>query len=667
MFIFIHRNCSRFFFDFSKIVIFSGILFGIANIFLGDFHKRNGFKAPIAFVISSWVILIFTGIYLVSIWGPGLNSSHFRLGSSKNTIYGVLVLRETSNTGFYRKYLAEVKSVNRMKSSGFLWLRVNKTKDSVSLKPGELILTNLKIREIENKRNPGGFDYKEYSRRKGVEGELILAKREFLRTRSNQNTFQAKALNYREHLSFVLNQQGFGQMEKSLLDALLLGKKTQMNKELSTGYRKAGAMHLLAISGLHVGILLFFIRSLLMPFRRWKFGKILIITVPFLGLWLFAFLTGLSPSVSRAVIMFSLISIALNLKRSNHLNHILFTAFFISLIWKPLYLFDPGFQLSYLAVFSIVNLRPGMTILWTPKNKIKLYLWNLSTVSIAAQIGVLPLILFYFHEFSGLFLASSLLLIPLLGVILGFGYLLLFMLQFDMAPEWYIQIYSLMIRLMNKTVLFLGQFDALIVNKVFFSKTLLTLSLLFLCALFFYKTKEISKAIIALMLFLTLFTTSVLNELAITNRGSSFIVFHNFNKSLIIKKKERSVTVLRKTDMEPGLDLLLENYQIELCGLRINKEACIQNVYEMNGKRIMIIDSEGIVTDFDLDPDIILLLNSPKINLERFLKKVQPELIIADGSNYNFLKQRWLKTSFREGVTFYDTAISGAFELNSET
>ncbi|WP_317197458.1 ComEC/Rec2 family competence protein [Lutimonas saemankumensis] len=631
------------------------------------FHAKEWFKPPYTFVISSWVLTVFIGIYLISISGPKMNSNHFQHSLSKKPVYGLLVLRKLNSGKFYSKYLVKVTSVNRMKSSGFVWLRIDKNKNSAILKPGTRIVTCLELNEIKAKRNPGEFDYQDYSKKKNIGYQLTLENNKFFSSQPDRIGLVAKALNYRDYLSLLLNKLKFDAMETSLLEALLLGRKTDLKKEMASVYRKAGAMHLLAISGLHVGILLFFIRTLFMPLRRWQVGKGLMKIVPFFSLWVFAFITGLSPSVLRAVIMFSFISIALNFNRFHHLNPILFIAFFISLLWKPSYLFDPGFQLSYLAVLSIVNLGPRIRNLWRPKNKIILYLWNLTVVSIAAQIGVLPLILYYFHEFSGLFLFSSLLLIPLLGIILGFGYLLLVMLQFDFVPEFYIQIFSFIIGLMNRIVFFLSRFEVFIVEKVFFSKALLTISIISIIVLFFYRTKEASKVVIALLVNVTLFATTVLIESVIKESGSSFIVFQEFNKSLIIKRSGKWVSLIRKAEQEPGLDRLMENYQRGFIGLKIEKEECDQNLIELSGQRIMIVDSNVFLTDFGFDPDIIILLNSPKINLERFLQEVDPRLIVADGSNYNFLKKRWLKSAEEKQIPFYDTAIKGAFEINLGT
>ncbi|WKK67625.1 ComEC/Rec2 family competence protein [Lutimonas zeaxanthinifaciens] len=634
------------------------------SLYFGVFLAREVFKPPIVFVISSWILTVFIGAYLVLLPDSKMNSNHFQHNLSKKAIYGLVVLRKTNNNVLYQKYLAEVSSVNRKKSSGFVWIKVYGNKDSALLKPGAQIVTCNELNEIKKNNNPGEFDYKDYSKKKRIGYQLNLYNNKFLKAYPERNSLVTEALKFRDRLHALLNQLEFDEMEQSLLDALLLGKKTDMKKELTTGYRKAGAMHLLAISGLHVGILLLFVRTLLRPLRRWRIGKKVIIIIPFFSLWVFAFITGLSASVLRAVIMFSLISIALNFNRFYQLNPILFMAFFISLLWKPLYLFDPGFQLSYLAVFSIVNLGPRIRMLWLPKNSIKRYLWNLMVISIAAQTGVLPLILYYFHEFSGLFLVSSLLLVPLLGVILGFGYLLLFMLMIDAVPEFYIQIFSFMIGLMNEIVFFLSRYDSLIVEKVFFSNSLLVISLLSLLILFFYKTKELFKRLGVVLLIVTVFMTSVFVESVIMKRGVSFIVFHKYRKSLIIKRSGRSVSLIRKTEKEPGLDQLLENYQLELPGLKIDKEECNQNLIEISGRRILIVDNDSISTDFGFDPHILLLLNSPKINLERFLTGVRPELIVADGSNYSFLKKRWIKTAAEKEISFYDTAVNGAFELN---
>ena len=159
-------------------------------------------------------------------------------------------------------------------------------------------------------------------------------------------------------------------------------------------------------------------------------------------------------------------------------NSLIISLFFL-LLSNPLYLFDIGFQLSYTAVFSIVWLQPVFHGFWIPKSKLMRYFWNLLTVSLAAQLGLLPLTLFYFHQFPSLFFVSSLIIIPFLGVILGLGFLIIILALFHILPEFLADIYELILRTMNNFVAFISFQDGFVLRNITMS-----IYLLFSCYVF---------------------------------------------------------------------------------------------------------------------------------------------------------------------------------------
>ena len=177
-------------------------------------------------------------------------------------------------------------------------------------------------------------------------------------------------------------------------------------------------MHVLAVSGLHVGIIFFILNFLLTPLNRNK--RLLKIKLFLLvgALWFYAFLTGLSPSVMRSCTMFSFIVVGENLnKRTNIYNTLAASAFLLMLI-NPLIIFGAGFQLSYIAVISIVFFQPRLAALVAVKNRILKYVWDLFTVSVAVQIGTAPISIFYFHQFPVYFWLSNFIVIPGAALIL---------------------------------------------------------------------------------------------------------------------------------------------------------------------------------------------------------------------------------------------------------
>lgn len=163
---------------------------------------------------------------------------------------------------------------------------------------------------------------------------------------------------FRINIQKSLRRYHFTEDELAVMNALLLGQRQEISKELSDNYSKAGAIHILAVSGLHVGIILLILSFLLKPLERVNKGKLIKLVLVILFLWFFAVLAGMSASVTRAVTMFSAIALGKFFNKRNAVEHSLIFSMFIILLWKPLFLFDVGFQLSYTAVFGIIWVQP---------------------------------------------------------------------------------------------------------------------------------------------------------------------------------------------------------------------------------------------------------------------------------------------------------------------
>ena len=252
-----------------------------------------------------------------------------------------------------------------------------------------------------------------------------------------------------------------------IIQALLLGQRNSISTETYDNYKDAGAVHILAVSGLHIGILLLLLQFLFRPLEILPKGRTIKLVVIVLLLWCFAFLAGLSASVVRAVTMFSFVAYALYLNRpSNTFNILALSMFFILLLFNPMLLFQVGFQMSYAAVFSIVWIYPMLQRFWTPKNSVLQKIWQLLSVSIAAQLGVLPISLFYFHQFPGLFFISNLLIVPFLGLLLGMGILVMVLALLDILPDFLVLWYNRIISLMNSVVEWVAQQEAFIFKNI---------------------------------------------------------------------------------------------------------------------------------------------------------------------------------------------------------
>jgi len=276
--------------------------------------------------------------------------------------------------------------------------------------------------------NPDGFDYVAFWRTKGIYHQHFIQGKDMgLLTTPPTFSIAKTAFSVKSKLVVKLQKVIPDATVHSFVIALLLGEKTDLAPTIQQNYAKAGAAHVLALSGLHVGllylILLWLLQLLsLLPFfgrfvRRYKRG------IAQLLLWSYAFITGFSPSVVRAVTMFSLISFAQLLYKNYHVINIIFATAFCQLLYQPQWLAHPGFQLSYAAILGIVSLHPILYRQIKPPHWILQKLWEATSVSLVAQIATLPLILHYFHSFPTYFLLANWIAIPATTAILILGLL----------------------------------------------------------------------------------------------------------------------------------------------------------------------------------------------------------------------------------------------------
>lgn len=307
-------------------------------------------------------------------------------------------------------------------------------KDSLMPPPsrGEQLCIYTQIRRPVSDNLPDAFDYSRYLRHHGISGTAYVSPFHWRRMgKADTPTFQQVALDARSRVVQLYRRLGFTGDELSVLSALTVGDKETLGEEIRETYSVSGASHVLALSGLHVGFLygmLFFLSSWV--WKRWPVLKYPLSLGIIGSLWLFAFFTGLSVSVVRAVVMCSLF-ILLSFRRESVWSFdTLLTTFFFMLIYKPLWLFDVGFQLSFSAVAAILLIYPKLYTCLPVKSAWGKKIWGLLAVSLAAQLGTAPLILYYFSHFSTHFLLTNLWVMPLVSLIMYASVLMLLLTPF---------------------------------------------------------------------------------------------------------------------------------------------------------------------------------------------------------------------------------------------
>jgi competence protein ComEC len=379
------------------------------------------------------ILLFGLGAFLVHFNSTIEKEDHF----SKYPNSAYLKGRVTETPQSKKKSMKVLMSVEAVKSGhawqpveGELLLYLQKDITSRRLEIGDELLIPANYNEVTPPSNPGEFDYKRFLSFRDIYHQQYLAQYQWTKV-STKWSLRKQSERWRAGLRRSIARIGMGEEEEAIASALLLGKKDELGPELTRSYASAGAMHVLAVSGLHVGIIYFILQFMLRWMKKLPRGKVIRALTLILCLWIYAFITGLSPSVVRASTMFTAVSIATGLDRRSNIYNTVASSAFLLLIINPLYIMEVGFQLSYLAVLGIIYLHPKIySLLYFPK-KIPDKLWAISAVSISAQLATFPLGLLYFHQFPSYFLLSNLVVIPMAFLILYIG---LFYLAFAWLP-----------------------------------------------------------------------------------------------------------------------------------------------------------------------------------------------------------------------------------------
>lgn len=294
-----------------------------------------------------------------------------------------------------------------------------KSDEIANAKPGSLFFFKDNPVLITNPGNPFEFDYKTYSIRNGI-GHRVYLKRDcyhFLPPYKILN-LQDRALILRERLLKSLSQNGVKGETFHVISSITFGARDNLDPETLQSFIKTGTIHVLAVSGGNVAVIFIMINYLLFFLKKYKAGIIFYTVLMISGIWGYALITGLSPSVLRAATMFTFIVVGNNLRRNPNIYNSLAASAFVLMCINPSLLFDVGFQLSYAAVFAIVMLHPLFYKSICFRYWILDRLWLLFTVSLSAQIGTLPFSLYYFHQFPCYFWLSNMVVVPLVTVLL---------------------------------------------------------------------------------------------------------------------------------------------------------------------------------------------------------------------------------------------------------
>lgn len=518
---------------------------------------------------------------------------------------------------------------------------------SKTLVPGDQLVVHARVEPFKNLGNPNEFDYEGFMQNKGFSGSAYVNSSSWVRIGEHSHTLRTEALRVRAKMLDVYKSFDLSSDAYSFISAITLGYKANLTDQLKDAFRASGTSHVLAVSGLHVGIIFIIITSLF-SFLGNR-GKALIIKqlLILLCLWGYVFITGLPVSVVRAAIMLSLLSVGNMFNRKGINYNTLAVAAFITLIINPFHLFDVGFQLSFAAVLSILFFQPKFSKLYVPKNKITDYIWSLFTVSLAAQLGVFPLVLYYFGTFPTYFFITNLLVLPFIGVIIYSAVGLTFLSLFSFLNLGFLQA-------LTKGITAFMQFLINGVLKIVYFFELLPMSVIE------------GHHITALQMFLIFAIILLLSYYILRRHAGLFIAF------LV------SVTLLISTNsftyFKRPVDkfIVYNSYSETDMGYIINGERVallidsLQTIPHPSASIVLLTDNmyTSKIGSFVLPVDYLILASDNSFSVTELIAFYLPKKVIIDSSISRYTADKIQNECKKLNIAFHDISNSGAFSIN---
>ncbi len=528
-------------------------------------------------------------------------------------------------------------------------LYLEQTDEARELLPGDEIIFRSRIEIFRNFGNPDDFDYAGYMKTKGFAGSGYVPAGDWQKTGRQSKNISAlsqrvrmKALDF--YRTFELESDAY-----AFICALTLGYKLHLSNDLQEAFRASGTAHILALSGLHVGIIYAVISLLFSFLGKNGYGPMIRQWLVIAALWGFVFVVGMSPSVVRAAIMLTLFSIG-NLYHRNgfSFNSLAAAAFFI-LIFQPSSLFDISFQMSFTAVFAILFFSPIVSRLYQPRNKVIQYIWNLFSITTSAQLGVFPLVLYHFGTFPTWFFITNMLVVPLVGIIIYatfpliiFGLLRSF--QWDFINMIYIffgWVEKTLIELLLKIVYISESIPLAQISGKKISFLQLVLLLLIIYSFVRFLTNHRARLLIISLTALLLFQITITYE-NLTLPAPQLAVFNNPGRSeiAIYHKEKRHFIDIQENSFIP------------------HPEKSILLISETD---FSSYDTVNAVKPFPLD--VLILSQQEPSDIEQLLALFSPKLIVLDSSLPKYASKRIERECVLRSIKVHDVTEKGAFSL----
>lgn len=652
-----------------RYLLFAVILLGVALLVVASAVKDYRYRWVFGVILNLLLILI--GVVVVHIRDDDLDASQ-----------EVFVARLAECPTEKER---SVKVILKMQSDqGAVMAYFEKNERSLGLRYGDVIALYEPPDMVEPPKNPEQFDYQKYLYRKGIRRQVYLKNDAWEELGMNRaNPVYAFSYRLRDFLLQTMRDLGIEGDEYAVAAAILLGYDDTLPTELRQKYVAAGSMHILCVSGMHVGVV-FMVFSHLFGFlnRRKQWQNILKQSLLLLLIWFYALLAGLAPSILRSTIMLSFVIIGDMLKREVVLLNSLAASAFLLLCIDPANLFNVGFLLSYCAVVGIVVLQRPLYNLFYTKFKFLDKLWELTAVTLAAQIATAPFSIYYFHQFPSYFWLSNLFMGPISTVVIIGGMVMLLVCYIP-----YINIgvafgVKWMVYAMNFIVTRVENLPYSIVKGLYINTlefVCLIISILLLMMLIEHKKKFMVYGMLSMLLIFSV--SQLIRGVRQTTQMSLTVYSMSKNTAIDFVCGTEHVLVCDTMVMsDPSLaSFSVENHLIRegvykngtllpLCCHKFENHYITKykNMLSFGGKTIAFFDKNstfGVKLPSRPQVDYFVVYGRNKVDLEKLLNCYVVDLLIIDGSVPDYLRNRIIEKADEVGQEYYDVKTAGAFVL----
>ncbi len=638
------------------LLIISLILIAAFFVALSQYQKRklyffNHYIGLIAHLLIGLFAYQFTCRDL-----PGSEQSYFATLRSKSLL--ISVNSEPSLRNDILRFEARVRFADRIAVNGNLLIALKvDTNQASPVKYGDLMLIPSAYQEIEPPYNPDEFDFKYYLKTRKILHQSFINEHEILKIDSGYgNKIVAFALNLRRKIVDQFKVHISGQQAASFASTLIMGYRADLSPEILNAYAKTGTMHVLSVSGMHVALFFLLFAFLLKPLDQHKNLHCAKLFLLIFLVWFYALLTGFSPSVNRAALMLSFVVIGKAVNKSMNAYNLLAVSALILLLINPFYLFDIGFQLSYLAVFGLVFIHPFIYEKLYFSNKILDAAWAYVALSLAAQTITSPLSMYVFHQFPLYFLFSNLLIVIPVTIIMYVGVIFVLLLPFGIFLNLTGYILHYLINFTNQTLQWIEAMPFASLQGIWFNQwQLILLYLIFFSGLLAFMHK--SKILLLSALTCSFIFLLILNFIWYRANSRQKLIFYSLRKNSAIAffngNKIHLVTELNPEDKaylfsvkpsldhhgssliswhDPGESYYSADFCQQKCLLQFGGLTVIRWGPEMNGQSLNRM----------IKTDILLLSGNPVLKLKDLVGSVSFKRLLIDGTNQDYKIKKWI-------------------------